>query len=380
MLKNENELLMMEISVKAEHLKGLYEAVGKILSYTSLTDKFKFEVECIHSSFLSDKEIITAHNAEIEITLKQKDTAEFHFANTLELYNVSTSARDKTLKQMNSKITHLTTSLEQLTEEKDQVYEDMKDLEKRHNVLQQEYELLRAKIKQIRIKRRVLGDLQEEQNCKFCGKVFYESDNFAWSCRLHKSEFGGQIWWCCGKEGKDAVGCQLRKHVPNNDEDRLIEQPTDKVKSKICMSCKETGHLASECPKDPNPMSKIESFQREATRLQMTKKKKKQEEADDLKERAITELQSKPLSDNFKRSFITSINTSRDLEEAEFFSDVMRWKAETPFSKEEGLVNLDIDLEDFSNPGSSRKSTKRFSAVSLASKSPSSKVRFSFNG
>jgi hypothetical protein len=38
-----------------------------------------------------------------------------------------------------------------------------------------------------------------------------ESENFNWSCRTHQSEFGGEMWWCCGKIGKDAIGCKFSK-------------------------------------------------------------------------------------------------------------------------------------------------------------------------
>jgi len=32
---------------------------------------------------------------------------------------------------------------------------------------------------------------------------YVEKENFNWSCRMHQSEWGGEMWWCCGKRGKD---------------------------------------------------------------------------------------------------------------------------------------------------------------------------------
>jgi hypothetical protein len=43
--------------------------------------------------------------------------------------------------------------------------------------------------------------------CKRCGKDFDERENYNWSCRTHKSQWSGEMWWCCGKRNKDAIGC-----------------------------------------------------------------------------------------------------------------------------------------------------------------------------
>ena len=43
-------------------------------------------------------------------------------------------------------------------------------------------------------------------------------ENFNWSCRVHASDFGGEMWWCCGKNGKDQPGCKFSKHASKEDE------------------------------------------------------------------------------------------------------------------------------------------------------------------
>ena len=52
----------------------------------------------------------------------------------------------------------------------------------------------------------------DKKICKNCLKEYNESDNFNWSCRTHRSEFGGVIWWCCGKKNKDDPGCKFSQH------------------------------------------------------------------------------------------------------------------------------------------------------------------------
>lgn len=51
-----------------------------------------------------------------------------------------------------------------------------------------------------------------------CGKEYKETENFKWKCCTHWSEFGGELWWCCGKRGYNQPGCKLQKHVSADDE------------------------------------------------------------------------------------------------------------------------------------------------------------------
>jgi len=60
------------------------------------------------------------------------------------------------------------------------------------------------------------GDMK---TCKNCTKEFNEKENFNWSCRTHQSEWGGEMWWCCGKTTKEALGCKFRKHETKDDEE-----------------------------------------------------------------------------------------------------------------------------------------------------------------
>ena len=69
----------------------------------------------------------------------------------------------------------------------------------RTNKLQQ-FEIAKAKERMIKMKnRRGKIDLGIKL-CKNCTKEFHESDNFNWSCKTHKSDYGGEMWWCCGKK------------------------------------------------------------------------------------------------------------------------------------------------------------------------------------
>lgn len=59
------------------------------------------------------------------------------------------------------------------------------------------------------------------KSCRYCAKEFIEDENFAWSCRTHQGDYSelDDIWWCCGKKGKQHPGCKKAKHIQKEDDD-----------------------------------------------------------------------------------------------------------------------------------------------------------------
>lgn len=93
--------------------------------------------------------------------------------------------------------------------------------------------------------------------CKMCAQEFHEKENFNWSCRTHRGVYGGEMWWCCGKRGKDQPGCKFAKHESKEDEDEDDDTGKRSTKGKHlkymrCNCCKELGHTIDICPRDPN--------------------------------------------------------------------------------------------------------------------------------
>ena len=100
--------------------------------------------------------------------------------------------------------------------------EEYQSIQKTIKSLQEDKDKMRKKItKLLQRKGNIDGSIK---TCKNCAKDYTEAENFNWSCRIHTSEFGGEMWWCCGKRGKDQPGCKFGKHLTKPDDEESDEQ------------------------------------------------------------------------------------------------------------------------------------------------------------
>mmetsp|Transcript_34166 Transcript_34166/g.52438 ORF Transcript_34166/g.52438 Transcript_34166/m.52438 type:complete len:180 (+) Transcript_34166:450-989(+) len=80
---------------------------------------------------------------------------------------------------------------------------------------------------------------------------------------MHSLDYSGEMWWCCGKRGREQPGCKFQKHESKDDEDEDDENEKEKGKHKHlkylrCHCCKEMGHTIEECPRDPNLKTQLD--------------------------------------------------------------------------------------------------------------------------
>ena len=111
------------------------------------------------------------------------------------------------------------------------------------------------KLKQHLKKKMIKGKMVDNgiRQCKNCLKEYSEKENYNWSCRVHQSEWGGEMWWCCGKRDKENPGCKFSKHE-TKDEDEIPdpEGNVKNLKNVRCTACRDMGHSIEYCYKDPN--------------------------------------------------------------------------------------------------------------------------------
>jgi len=115
----------------------------------------------------------------------------------------------------------------------------------------------RLKLKMIRLSNAKRQIITNAKTCKNCQQEFKDTENFNWSCRTHQSDWGGAVWWCCGKNNRDQPGCKFNKHVSKEEHDDLDDENGNSNKiyeRKLirCSCCKQMSHSIENCKLDPN--------------------------------------------------------------------------------------------------------------------------------
>ena len=107
--------------------------------------------------------------------------------------------------------------------------ESMENEMRANRLVTEEREKLKVRIIRLIAKK---GNFQQGiKTCKNCTNEYNEKENYNWSCRNHQSEWGGEMWWCCGKRGKEQPGCKYSKHESKDeDEDDKKQRAEDQDK------------------------------------------------------------------------------------------------------------------------------------------------------
>jgi hypothetical protein len=217
-LEHRNSLLLMENDVIGERLKGLYTAFDHVTGRLSFDERVKAELEAAAASNASFTKISAKVDEGLHIICADRDRYKESFEETVRLHNEMKQERDKLYNKLKYEGAKSELTCKRLEEERSKLADNFADLEKRHKMMTEEQDKARLKLRHLRNKRKTFGGM-EEKICRNCGRPFYDSDNFNWSCRIHFSQFGGEMWWCCGKEGQNAGGCRLSKHQCKEDEE-----------------------------------------------------------------------------------------------------------------------------------------------------------------
>lgn len=231
-----NSLLLMENDIIGERLKGLYFAIQQVADSHTFEERIKGEVEIMGNSNKELTEFATKLSLEIREALNQKDILQSDNFEMVGFRENVKAEKEKLAKVAKEKVTDLHASLQKSEEEREKLAAKFEEAEKNFKDLTEEYEKMRQKAKQYRQRRKQYGE-EEEKVCKNCQKVFVEGENFNWSCRRHQTEYSGEIYWCCGKSSRDAVGCKISKHESKEDdeEDNVAKDAGDQVTQKCAV-------------------------------------------------------------------------------------------------------------------------------------------------
>jgi len=213
-----SSLLQMQNDIIGERLKGLYSAIQSAVDNHDMEQKFSLELSQL---FLRQRELadfIEQVVFRLDKVTTEKEKAVGKCVQLIAFRTEMKAERDRIARIAKEKILILQGQLQKCEEEKEKLTSELSKTEQNFKDLTDEYEKLRLKAKQYRLKRKMYGE-EDEKVCKNCQRVFIESENYNWSCRRHQSEYSGEIYWCCGKAGKDTPGCKISRHETKEEDE-----------------------------------------------------------------------------------------------------------------------------------------------------------------
>jgi hypothetical protein len=246
-------LLQMQNDIIGERLKGLYSSIQSAIDNHQMEQSFSNELLGLSQRQKELADFLEKVVIRLDQVTMEKEKLADKCSQLITFRNEMKAERDRIARVAKEQIQILQVQLQKREEEKEKLTAESSKVEQKFKDLTDEYEKLRLKAKQNRLKRKMYGE-EDEKVCKNCQRVFIESENYNWSCRRHQSEYSGEIYWCCGKAGKDTPGCKISRHETKEEDEEGDEVgKIDRNPSSLyCSSCKKLGHTATDCPRDPN--------------------------------------------------------------------------------------------------------------------------------
>jgi hypothetical protein len=277
-LENNNQVLKIENKILGERLSGLLKSFG-VTGQLRLEEDLTAKVKQYRGYAVIAHDLMAEMDEQLIFFERESSAFKTKCATVVAFHSDSKKNASRLMMSMKNRLVAYETSFQKISEENVKLQGKVSAQEKAIKGLTGDYNKLAQKMKQNKIKRRLNG--VQEQLCRHCNRIYLDQDNFNWSCRVHASDFGGEIWWCCGKTDTHALGCLLRKHESKDDEEGevIIEEEEEEESHKLCsvrhkQSCTKQGHTAANCPIDPNPKGKVTNWVGEKLRLEKLMKRR----------------------------------------------------------------------------------------------------------
>jgi chromosome segregation ATPase len=213
-LEHSNHLIKMGSDIMSDHLRGLYEAVEGLTKRRGVEETLMAEVKVLSLSMSEFRGYSGKLDEALQVTLGERDMLladcnamsemRLDLKSQMEKFSYSSKDRILSLQQQNN----------DLVSEQQRLMTELAKVSKSYKDLATEHDKVRQKVKSLH---KQTGKA-DHVLCRNCHKLYTEDDNFNWSCRVHLSEFNGEMWWCCGKNGNSTPGCKAGKHLPKGDE------------------------------------------------------------------------------------------------------------------------------------------------------------------
>jgi len=213
---NRNEILVMEQNSKfakvqssfvAEQLKALLSAFHNVGSVKQIESRRQHENAVTADISAKQLEELTKLRKQVEKLKEEREQNYKDMKENIDAKDKVTSDKNQFVERFTKRVSNLEKEVYELTEQLKVATESVQSLDKQNRILVAEKLKLIEKIKKMKMMR---GKFEaDSKTCKKCGKDYFEKENFNWSCCTHQSEYSGELWWCCGKTQKNALGCKF---------------------------------------------------------------------------------------------------------------------------------------------------------------------------
>ncbi|CDW87557.1 ankyrin repeat domain containing protein [Stylonychia lemnae] len=249
----ENQILKNHIQKLSDEKKKLHIDIELLLeNYKKLNEIFitsETKRKMILSTYMDtciQKDKFQGYCKQLETENKLQDIQSVYLKEQYQLVSDSISklSQYKMIQDQND------VSVEFLRREIEKQAMEKREVDAQAILATEEITMLKKRIERLKIRKVKLN----QKICKNCNQEFIESENYNWSCRTHQSEYGGEMWWCCGRKLKDAPGCKFNKHQNKDDEEQEAKEFNDALHQETikCFCCKQHGHAGRQCNRDPN--------------------------------------------------------------------------------------------------------------------------------
>lgn len=254
-MQTRQAVLNYEADNMRSRLASLYEAIGSLGDAKLLQDQHEAKIRFIEEKkkkMESDWKDLQQKVVKATEENKEKDQV---IRDIQKRVNKVKEEKEKFEVVFKEKVVMLDKEREEAAQIKRQSLAELNKLKNQLTQVSNERDALRTKLEKMKQKKTI--DVQSKF-CANCGKDFNEKENFNWSCQVHRAGYGDHMWWCCGGRGLNAPGCKYQKHTTKEDHGSKGDMDDGNIHRQIkCMCCKEFGHMAGECPRDPNYRSQF---------------------------------------------------------------------------------------------------------------------------
>lgn len=213
----------------ADRITGFYKALDNILGTFGIQNKLSDELLILKSKLKDTTNELEISNNSLMSATQDRDILRNDYIELNDIKSDLTKQREKANKIFKEKFVSMQKELTEAIESRDHYKSKQEESEKKYFDISEEFKKFRQKMK---LKYSKVED-NEEKFCKNCQKSYFNSENFNWSCRTHSSKLCGDTYWCCGKVGKDSIGCIVSKHISKDEED-LSDNEKSGAASKFC--------------------------------------------------------------------------------------------------------------------------------------------------